>query len=46
MGRDCLERIVNGEDEWDHNAEGDAVEGPLNCASKDKEVQALNNIKF
>ena len=32
--------IIN---EWDHNMEGDAVEGPVVCVSMEEEVlQALN----
>ena len=28
-----MERIMNEENDWDHNAEGDVVEGPVVCVS-------------
>ena len=37
-----MERIMNEENDWDHNVEGDAVEGPVVCVSRDKMLQALN----
>ena len=42
---DCMKRIMNEENDWDHNVEGDAVEVPVNCVSIDKVVQALNEMK-
>ena len=30
-----MERIVNEENGWDHNVEGDAVEGPAVCVSRE-----------
>ena len=29
--KDYMERIMNEENYWDHNVEGDAVEGPVTC---------------
>ena len=40
--KDYMERIMNEENDWDHNIEGDAVEGPVNCVSRDEVLQALN----
>ena len=34
--KDYVERIKNAEDNWEHNVEGDAVEGPLDFLSRDK----------
>ena len=33
------------ENDWDHNVEGDAVEGPVQCVCRDDVVKALNEIK-
>ena len=30
--KDYMERIMNEENDWDHNVEGDAVEGSVVCA--------------
>ena len=41
-----MERIMNEENDWDHNVEGDAVEGPVVCVSREEVLHALNeNIK-
>ena len=37
-------RIVNEENDWDHYVEGDAVEGPVVCVSREV-LQALNEMK-
>ena len=37
-----MERIMTEEDVWDHNVEGDAVEGIVVCVSKEEVLQALN----
>ena len=29
LTKDYMERIMNEENDWDHNVEGDAVEGPV-----------------
>ena len=39
---DYMERITNEENDWDHNVEGDAVEGPVVCVSREEVLQALN----
>ena len=36
-----MERIMNEEINWDHNVEGDAVEGRVVCVRKEV-AQALN----
>ena len=40
-----MESIMNEENDWDHNAEGDAVEGPVVCVSREEVLQALNEMK-
>ena len=30
---------------WDHEVEGDAVEGPVVCVSREEVLQALNETK-
>ena len=40
-----MERITNEENHWDHDVEGDAVEGPVVCASREEVLQALNKNK-
>ena len=37
-----MERIMNEENDWYHNVEGDAVEGPEVCVSREEVLQALN----
>ena len=37
-----MERIMNEENGCDHDVEGDAVEGPVDCLSRDELVQVLN----
>ena len=38
-----MERIMNEENDWDHNVEGDTVDCPVVCVSREEEVlQALN----
>ena len=32
--KDYMERIMNEENYWDQNVEGDAVEGPVVCVSR------------
>ena len=36
---------MNEENDWDHNVEGDAVEGSVVCVSKEEVLQALNEMK-
>ena len=33
--KDYMERIMNEEIDWGHNVEGDAVEGPVVCVSRE-----------
>ena len=33
--KDYIERIMNEENDWDHNVEGDAVEGPVVCVCRE-----------
>ena len=40
-----MERIMNEEDDWDRNVEGDAVEGQVVCVSREEVLQALNEMK-
>ena len=43
--KDYVERILNEENDWDHNVEGDTVEGPVVCVSREDVLQALNEMK-
>ena len=43
--KDYVEWIMNGEHYWDHNMEGDAVEGPVDCVRREEVLQALNEMK-
>ena len=40
-----MKRIMNEENYWNHNEEGDAVEGPVICVSREEMLQALNEMK-
>ena len=40
-----MERIVNEENEWDQNVEGDSMEGPVERVSREKVVKAMRGIK-
>ena len=40
--KDYMERIMIKENDWDHNVEGDAVEGPIVCIRREEVLQALN----
>ena len=40
-----MERIMNEENDWDHNVEGDAVEGTVVHVSREEVLQALNEMK-
>ena len=42
---DDMEWIMNEENDWDHNVEGDAV-GPVYWASREEVLQALNEMKI
>ena len=39
--KDYMERIVNEENDWDQNVEGDAVEGPVVCVSREDEMKRI-----
>ena len=43
--KDYMDRIMNEENVWDYNVEGDAVEGPVDYVSRDEVVQALIEMK-
>ena len=36
---------MNKENDWDHNVEGDAIEGPVVCVCMKEVLQALNKMK-
>ena len=40
-----VEWIMNEENDWDHNLEGGAVEGPIVCVCREEVLQALNEMK-
>ena len=40
--KDYMERIINEENDWDHNVERDAVEVPAVCGSRE---EVLNEMK-
>ena len=39
-----MERIMKKENDWDHNMEGDAVEGPVVSVSRKEVLQTLNEM--
>ena len=41
-----MEMTTNDENGWDHNVEGDAVEGSVVCVSREEVVQVLNEMKI
>ena len=43
--KDYMERTMNEENYWDHNVEGDVVEGPIVWISREEVLQALNEMK-
>ena len=43
--KDYMERIMNEENDWDHNVEGDAVEGSVIFVSREEVLQALNEMQ-
>ena len=40
--KDYMEKIMNEENDLHHNMEGDAVEDPVDCVSREEVKQALN----
>ena len=43
--KDYMERIMDDENDWDHNVEGDAVEGSVHYVSREEVLEALNEMK-
>ena len=43
--KDYMERIMNEENYCNHNVEGDEVEGPVVCVSRQEMLQTLNEMK-
>ena len=43
--KDYMERIMNDENDFNHYVEGDAVEGPVVCVSREVVLQVLNEMK-
>ena len=40
-----MEKVMNEENYWDHNVEGDVVEGPVDCVYRDDVVHLLIEMK-
>ena len=40
-----MERIMNEENDFDHNVEGDAVESQVVCVGREEVLQTLNQMK-
>ena len=43
--KDHIERIIDEKNDWDHNVEGDAVEGPVVWVGRETVLQTLNEMK-
>ena len=43
--KDYMERIMDEENDWDRNVEGDVVEGPVVCVSIEEVLQALHEMR-
>ena len=43
--KDYMERIMNEENDWIQNVEGDAVEGQVICVNREEVLQGLNEMK-
>ena len=43
--KDYIEGIMKEENDLDRNVEGDAVEGPVVCVSREEVLQSLNEMK-
>ena len=41
----CVERIMTPAVGWDHEKQGDAVNGPIDCVSRDEVLQTLYEMK-
>ena len=44
--KDYMEGIMIEENDWDHNVEGDAVEGQVVCVSIEEMLQALKGLEW
>ena len=40
-----MQRIMNEDNDWDLNVEGDAVEDPADCVCRDEVTQVFNEMK-
>ena len=40
-----MERVTNGENEWDQNVEADLVEGPVERVSREELVKVMGEMK-
>ena len=40
-----MEEIMYEENYWDRNVDGDAVQGPVVCVSREEVLQALSEMK-
>ena len=38
--KDYMERIMNEENDWDRNVDGDEVDGPIVCVCREEVLQA------
>ena len=45
MWKDYMEWIMNEENDWDHNVEGDDVEGTADSVGREEVLQALNEMR-
>ena len=43
--QEYMERIMDGENDWDHKVDGGAAEGTVVCVSREEVLQALNEMK-
>ena len=43
--KDYMERTMNKENDLDDNVEGDAVEAPVDCVSREEVLQSLSEMK-
>ena len=43
--KDCVERIMNKDNDCNHSVKRDAVEGPVICLSREEVLPTLNEIK-
>ena len=43
--KDYIERIINEENDWDSSVEGDAVEDPVVCVTREEVLQATYEMK-